>query len=434
MTAQHSGSGKGFFGVLILIVGTLLLAGCGGGGGGGGATGTPGIALSTTSIQFPNTVLGQTAFREVTVQSTGTANLVIGQVAQTTGVPFSPFRDTCSGQTLSPNSSCVVGISFAPGGQATFTDTFTIPSNAGNGTVSVTGKGQGLNVTITDVDTSDLNNVIMIVSVTDRNNAPLVGLDATNFTLFEQGSEIVNFDFNDVIIRPVAVTLDLDSSNSVVSDLANIRTSAKDFLADLNQATDEAAIIKFAREVITVVPFTPLSGNLQNFNDAIDAAYPSSTTATRFFDSVFASIDLLELRGFNGSISAVVTVSDGRDEEGALPSPEVPPVPLHSPISTQTLDSVIAHATQNRVAVYTIGFGPNIVYNTLQRLADETGGLFLETPDSAGLQQAYERIAAVFANQYEIIFTPNITTGTVNLTVGVENLGLQGDDTVEVAY
>jgi hypothetical protein len=422
---------------LALVVGMLLVVGCGGGGGGGTpaapvAPGSPILALSAASIPFPNTVLGQTAVRQVTVQNTGNANLVIGQITPM-AAPFT-LADACSGQTVSPNGTCDVGISFTPGVQDTFSGTFTIPSNAGNPTVSVSGNGQGLNVTITDVDTTSTpGSVKLLISVTDADNNPIPNLLIGSFTLFEQGSEILNPGFSNVIVRPVSVALDLDFSNSVNADLPNIRTSAKDFLSNLNEATDEAAVIKFARTVETTVPLTSLLGNLPDFNLAIDAAYTGDRTATRFFDSVFGSVNILGLSGVNGNISAVVAVSDGHDEEGASPSPEDPPVLLGRPVSTENLDSVIEHAQNNKVAIYTIGFGPRIVYNVVQRLADETGGLFLETPNSAGLQQAYQRIAEVFANLYELTFTSGVA-GTVNLTVEVVDGLLLGDDTVEVTY
>ena len=158
--------------VLLMAVAftTLAVIGCGGGGGGdsssgGGSSGSPEIALSTDQLSFGSVVANaaglRSADRSVQVTNNGTANLVMGQIAQANPLvaPFSipAATDRCSGISLAPNASCTVVVRFAPTDpvQAVYSDSFSIPSNDADEpslTVNVTGNGQGLNVTINKVD------------------------------------------------------------------------------------------------------------------------------------------------------------------------------------------------------------------------------------------------------------------------------------------
>ena len=213
-----------------IILTALMMFGCGGGGGGsstdsgGGSTGgggtpptgSPEIALSSSSIAFGNLVATKQADRSVTVQNTGTAGLVIGQIAQTSPVSpaFSIDDDGCSGTTLAANGSCTVIVRFAPAAQGDFLATFNIPSNDADEpslTVSVTGTGQGLNVTINKVDTSGVlangGPVKVLVSVTDASDVPILGLLQTNFTLSEAGASPTISVFSDTVTSTISAIL-----------------------------------------------------------------------------------------------------------------------------------------------------------------------------------------------------------------------------------
>jgi hypothetical protein len=75
--------------------------------------------FSATTPTFPNTSQGKTSVAQtVTVTNNGHANLVFGAGAVTlTGTNSSDFaitNDGCSGQTVSPSSTCTVSLSFSP--------------------------------------------------------------------------------------------------------------------------------------------------------------------------------------------------------------------------------------------------------------------------------------------------------------------------------
>ena len=283
MGGRRFGNGKSYLLILAaLILGILSTFGCGGGGGGGsssgggGVSGTPNIALSSSAVQFFNLVVGQTTDKSVTVQNSGTAALNIGQITAP-AVPFAIVTDACSNKSLAPNGSCAVVVRFAPTNQMSYSGTFLIPSNDADQpslTVSLSGNGQGLNVTINQVDTSNFPSVKVVVTVTDTADNPITGLLEGNFTVSEESSQKAIADFIGTATSPVSIALDLDFSGSVASVENDIKESAKTFLASLNAATDEAMVIKFRSETQVAIDFTPVS-NLAALNAAIDAAFVS---------------------------------------------------------------------------------------------------------------------------------------------------------------
>jgi len=404
-----------------LAFGMFSFLGCGGGGGGSDTPVTPtapGIALSATSIEFPSTVLNQTEYLGVTVQNSGTANLVIGQIALATGAPFAFSAGACTGQTLGPNESCAVEISFTPTVEGAFTDTITIPSNAGDRTVTVSGDGQGLKVTITEVDTTGYPTVKMLVSVTDSANQPITTLAADDFTVFEGTSEKAILTFANVGRRPVSVVMALDFSGSIISSqaLEAVKNSAKSFLRLLDPL-DEAAVMKFGAGIDWDAPLTSVA-NLNVLDDAIDNEFSyAGIWGTQVFEAAYQAATLLATDAVNDH-KIVIVVSDFRPN-----------------IETRTIEEAISNATGANVAIYTIGFG-DVLTDVMGQLADETGGQSYLRPDTEEeLETAYEAIAGLLNNEYELTFETIAVLGTVNeLTVEVVDGVLHGNDTVSVTY
>jgi VWFA-related protein len=427
MKRKHFSTGHTSFFHLLAILSLFLIVACGGGGGGGTPTtssGTPSIALSTDSIQFPNTVLERTADRAVTIQNTGTANLVINQIVQDDplNAPFHLYADTCSGQTLQPQATCQIGIRFTPLTQDSFADTFRIPSNAGTLTFAVSGNGSGLNVTINKVDTSAHTTIKLIVSVTDKDNLPVTGLGIDDFTVLEETliRDILNFNGSTAV--PVSVVLALDFSPSILGAdvLDNIRSSAKYFIDHLLVPdTDSVAVIQFGTEVDTRIVLTSLDieANRNAIKDAIDTD-PTwlGQHGTQLYAAAHRAVELLDASPATNR-NVVIVVSDFRsfgDDE--------------------VFDDVIAEAGNKSVAIFTIGFG-DVLTDIMEQMAEDTGGEWFLRPDTADLQNAYEIIAEILDNQYGITFETERALGSVNeLTVIVDNGLLNGDDTVIATY
>ncbi|MBL8202372.1 MAG: choice-of-anchor D domain-containing protein [Chromatiales bacterium] len=111
--------------------------------------------------------------RTVTVTNSGNQDLVLGTVALANPLadPYAVVSDTCSGQTLTPASSCTVGLEFAPVASGDFPDTFDIPSSDPDEpsvTITVSGTGTAIpvpNVWVTDSVAPTTDNQVPFGSV-----------------------------------------------------------------------------------------------------------------------------------------------------------------------------------------------------------------------------------------------------------------------------
>lgn len=105
---------------------------------------TDSIAPATDQIvPFNGVLAGVSADATITATNTGTADLVIGQIASATA-PFSILNDTCSGQTVAPSAACTLTVHFAPAASGPASGTLVIPSNvAATPAVSIALSGTG---------------------------------------------------------------------------------------------------------------------------------------------------------------------------------------------------------------------------------------------------------------------------------------------------
>jgi hypothetical protein len=106
----------------------------------------PEVTLSTNSLTFgPQNVGSPSAPQTEIVTNTGTANLTISLVAigGTNASDFTTSNDTCTGATVTPNSTCTFSVMFTPTTTGAESGSITITDNASNSpqTVSLTGVG-----------------------------------------------------------------------------------------------------------------------------------------------------------------------------------------------------------------------------------------------------------------------------------------------------
>ncbi len=114
---------------------------------------------SDLQVLFGSVVQGNTSEQTVTVTNTGTANLVIGTVANSNPLvaPFTITADTCSGQTIAPSEICSLTVRFAPSSINGYTDSFDIPSNdPDTPSVLLNLGGTGTAVPVPNISVNDL--------------------------------------------------------------------------------------------------------------------------------------------------------------------------------------------------------------------------------------------------------------------------------------
>ena len=92
----------------------------------------PHIDVTPTALDFATPVpAGESAQIQVEISNNGVADLLLGTIADTDVVtaPFDIVADNCSGQTLSPKTTCTLTVRFVPEADGEFADSFNIPSN-----------------------------------------------------------------------------------------------------------------------------------------------------------------------------------------------------------------------------------------------------------------------------------------------------------------
>ncbi len=141
-------------------------------------TGTAPVTLSTNSISFNNTVVGQTSSsRSVTLTNQQTSALSFTSIVASAG--FSIASNTC-GASIAAGANCTVGMTFSPAtiGSATGTLTFTdsaptspqVVNLSGTGSAPVTFSASSLNFGTVPVNTTS---TAKTVRVTNRLNTAL---------------------------------------------------------------------------------------------------------------------------------------------------------------------------------------------------------------------------------------------------------------------
>jgi len=397
----------------ILLLTAIFVFGCGGGGGG-----SDNLNASFYQVDFTPTTAGHYQENIIGVSNEGNTNVTINSVGKNDPLdePFSIIDDQCSDTTLSPSESCTVTIGFAPTDQGTYDDTFDILDENGKtvGTFGVSGDATAYNVSINQVDKSLCPDIRLLMTVTDINDNPVIELPQNKFKIYEDGMLQTIKSFSNITTTPISIVLIMDYSNSIQPYIEDVELAAKGLIdqLDLNNNTDEVALMKFAANITLVQPFTDNSEDLML---AIDKPFTGTLDKTLFFDSTYQAIDLLASNAINER-RAVIVITDGIDE-GSV---------------NYNLMEAVEHANENGIPVFTVGLGNSYAF-TLQSLADETGGQYFAAPTSSDLEAIYLKIAEILSNQYVIVYqSPSFGGSTITIDAAIDNNGMQGEDTKSV--
>ncbi|MBA1443980.1 MAG: choice-of-anchor D domain-containing protein [Chromatiales bacterium] len=118
------------------------------------------VPAEDLQVPFGNVIEGVSSDKIVTITNDGTADLILGQIAQANplAAPFSILNDTCSAQTLTPAASCTLKVRFAPTVIGISNDSFDILSNdpdEATVTINLTGTGVAAPVPVPDITVTD---------------------------------------------------------------------------------------------------------------------------------------------------------------------------------------------------------------------------------------------------------------------------------------
>ena len=215
-------------------------------------------------------------------------------------------------------------------------------------------------------------------------------------------------EISDVEGFGLSTALVMDYSGSMIPYFKDAEAASHVFI-DQMRTSDRAAVIKFSGDVYVMQDFTSDTTLLRKAIDYDSTSY----SGTSIYDAIYTGITLaLNQPGRK----AVIAYTDGRDH-----------------LVGHTIDEVIAYANQQQVAVFTIGlFGTGPRYDTLERIANETGGTYAFAPTVEHLKEIYRSIYGIIRGYYVLAYRspdPFFNGTWRQLSLHVHHSGIEGTAT-----
>jgi VWFA-related protein len=192
-------------------------------------------------------------------------------------------------------------------------------------------------------------------------------------------------------VAPVSIIIALDESGSMKKSEEDVRNAALSFV-DAVRDEDRIGVVKFSNSAT-------LETDLTQSRVAPKMTIQRYTTAggTALYDAVALGVERLATQEGR---KAVVLLTDGRDENAAGTAGG----------SRHTLAEVLDRLREVDATVFAIGLGPNVDTDTLQRLADFSGGTAYFPQAAADLPAQYARVLEDLRRRYTVSYASTNTS------------------------
>lgn len=188
-------------------------------------------------------------------------------------------------------------------------------------------------------------------------------------------------DFSDSIVGDSG-----DTNGNGVPDVADAEVASAQSFVNGQPAGSQMGVFEFHRDDESPIEVSPLTTDTNALDNAIGGIWNNYVqdfpAGSRAWDALGAAITALGPSVTN-QIHYILFMSDGQDDS-----------------STNTMDTVIAAATNAAVRIYTVGIGDDVDTNALEKLAASTLGQYIDTTDPSELPTAFARIGKDFSSQY----------------------------------
>lgn len=237
----------------------------------------------------------------------------------------------------------------------------------------------------------DVDLVLVPVTITDKMDRVITGLDKQNFRLYEnkQEQEIKHFSSED---SPISVGIILDTSGSMKSKIERAKEALHAFCKTANPQ-DEFFLITFADQPNSFGGFTSDVEKLQR-----QLFFINTHGRTALLDAIY--LGLQKMRKAKQPRRALLIISDGGDNR-----------------SRYTEHEVMSQVKESDVMVYALGIydhtfpteeefmGPTL----LSSIATVSGGRLFSVDDPNDLPVIAEQIGHELRNQYVLGYRPQNT-------------------------
>jgi Ca-activated chloride channel family protein len=235
---------------------------------------------------------------------------------------------------------------------------------------------------------SNVDLVLVPLTVTDPDDRPVTGLERKNFQIFQDKQEqaIQNLSSDDA---PISLGIIFDMSGSMSDKIDNARQAVLEFLKTANPQ-DEFFVIGFADKPELISGFTSSIADIQN-----RMVFTQAKGLTALLDGIY--MGLHEMRKARNPRKALLIISDGGDN--------------HSRYTEREVESIVKEAD---VQIYAIGLfdalpptdeerlGPELLKN----VTEATGGRVFTVTDPNDLADAATKIGIQLRDEYVLGYLP----------------------------
>jgi Ca-activated chloride channel homolog len=249
-------------------------------------------------------------------------------------------------------------------------------------TASATGYAGG------SVIRTNVNLVMVPVSITDDLHRPIVGLDQQNFQLFEgkQAQEIKNFSSEDT---PVSVGILVDVSGSMSYKLERARDAIIQFCDQANPQ-DEFFMITFADTPQLTTDFTTNVEHVEN-----DLLTVHSKGQTSLLDAIYMGVR--KMRSARYARKALLILSDGGDNHSRYTEKDVKTALKEGDVMVYAVGTYERYvSTQEEL------LGPAL----LRMITGITGGQAFSISNASELPDVTRTIGSQLRHQYMLAYQP----------------------------
>lgn len=252
------------------------------------------------------------------------------------------------------------------------------------------------------------------------------GLDGVFHTLPDQFVEVSCDDDT-----PFNLGIVVDNSGSQLEALEAIKKGAHRLAQDVISAGGEVSLTRVSTQASSLVG---LSDDADVFADALSKTHVNRGW-TALYDGIRMASEGLGARAVEESVkgsktcrrsrrTAIAVFTDGADNNSADEKNDK----NSDGINTSIDDLIDTEHLGSKVPVYTIGMGDKVNVEVLNKLAKETGGMFLSIDDHHVVGQAFQRISDALQESVEVC--ADLPTNCGPLGVRVTYTYKKGQETV----
>jgi Ca-activated chloride channel family protein len=263
-----------------------------------------------------------------------------------------------------------------------------------------------------DVVRVSSNLIVVPVSVTDANGQPVLGLQASDFRIEEDGKVQQLTQLGDPEQVPLDIALLIDVSASVDARFAFEQKAAADFLRLVLRPGDRATVFAIDQTPRLIQPFASAEVAARQL-----LTLTAANSFTAFFDTLLAAEKYLDQNSSQGRRRVIVTLSDGDDTARVIKySPEsrtgklqMTEVQRQIQFIETARTEVVTQVQRGEVTFYSINPSGNTMHlnpraarsqQGMERLAAATGGAAFLPAHDAELSGIFQRIASEIRTQY----------------------------------